>query len=206
MPIQQAHYEEVLAGCSDQAGTIALLKQYRPYLEMIPSMRRSQESIITIPLPLIRMRGAVSAATVSALPESSGESGIASGELVGLPCEVAVLMCDPEWKIKTGAEIFIFIHRPQEDFSQLLGRWRQTQIWLDKGYEWLMPSRYQHILSEAAEQTRPLFVVFPDTPDRIRRGLRGACLPFVTQVIETSGNEEIDLANPFSSEMLGTDE
>lgn len=202
MPIKQAHYDEVLAGCSDQAGTIALLKQYRPYLEMIPSMRRSQESIITIPLPLIRMRGSVSATTVGALSsESLSESRIASGELVGLPCEVAILMCDPEWKIKTGVEIFIFIHRPQEDFSQLLGRWRQTQIWLDKGYEWLMPSRYQHILSEAAEQTRPLFVVFPDTPDRIRKGLKGANLPFVTQAIETL-EDEVDRLNPFSSEML----
>jgi hypothetical protein len=198
MPIKQAHYEEVLADCSDQAGAITLLKQYRPYLEMIPSMRRSQDSLITIPLPLIRLRGAVSAV-------ASGESKIASGELVRLPCEVAILMCDPEWKIKTGVELFIFIHQPQEDFSHLLGRWRQTQIWLDKSYEWIMPNRYQHILSEAAEQTRPLFVVFPDTPDRIKKGLRGACLPFVTRAIE-SLDYETDLLNPFSSEMLGTDE
>lgn len=198
MPIKQAHYEAVLANCSNQAGAIALLKQYRPYLELVPSMRRSQDSLITIPLPLIRMRGTVATGTPS-------ESRVASGELVRLPCEVAILMCDPEWKIKTGAELFIFIHQPQEDFSHLLGRWRQTQIWLDKGYEWLMPTRYQHILSEGAEQTRPLFVVFPDTPDRIRRGLKGACLPFVTQAIEPL-EEELELYNPFSSEMLGTDE
>lgn len=201
MPIKQAHYEEVLADCSDQAGAIALLKQYRPYLELIPSMRRFQESLITIPLPLVRIRGSVSG-SVSTI---TGESRVASGELVQIPCEIAILMCDPEWKIKTGAELFIFIHRPQEDFSHLLGRWRQTQIWLDKGYEWLMPTRYQHILSEGAEQTRPLFVVFPETPDRIRRGLRGACLPFVTQVIEPLEDETNSL-NPFSAEMLGTDE
>lgn len=198
MSIKQAHYEAVLANCSDQAGVIALLKQYRPYLEMIPSMRRSQDSLITIPLPLIRLRGTVVAGT-------SSESRVTSGELVRLPCEVAILMCDPEWKIKTGAELFIFIHQPQEDFSHLLGRWRQTQIWLDKGYEWLMPNRYQHILSEGAEQTRPLFVVFPDTPDRILRGLKGACLPFVTQAIEPL-EDEVELYNPFSSEMLGADE
>lgn len=202
MSIKQAHYEEVLADCSDQVGAIALLKQYRPYLEMIPSMRRSQESLITIPLPLIRMRGAVSAV---ASGESNLASSIASGELVRLPCEVAILMCDPEWKIKTGVELFIFIHQPQEDFSHLLGRWRQTQIWLDKGYEWIMPSRYQHILSEAAEQTRPLFVVFPETPDRIKKGLRGACLPFVTQAIEPL-EDEGDPSNPFSSEMLDAGE
>lgn len=201
MSIKQAHYEEVLSDCSDQAGAIALLKQYRPYLELIPSMRRSQESLITIPLPLIRMRGSVAGSSSA----TKGELRVASGELVQLPCETAILMCDPEWKIKTGVELFIFIHRPQEDFSQLLGRWRQTQIWLDKGYEWLMPNRYQHILSEGAEQTRPLFVVFPETPDRIRRGLRGACLPFVTQAIDFL-EDETDLLNPFSSEMLGTDE
>lgn len=196
MPIKQAHYEAMLADCSDQTGAIALLKQYRPYLEMIPSMRRSQESLITIPLPLIRVRGVVGGAI---------ESGVASGELARLPCEVAILMCDPEWKIKTGVELFIFIHQPQEDFSHLLGRWRQTQIWLDKGCEWIMPIRHQHILSEAAEQTHPLFVLFPETPDRIRKGLKGAGLPFVTQAIELL-EDEGNSTNPFSSEMLGTDE
>jgi hypothetical protein len=199
MAVKQIYYEEVLAECSDQAGAIGLLKQYRPYLEKIPSMRRPHESIITIPLPLVRIRGNVS-------PAVSGISNAVSGEAVRLPCDVAVLMCDPEWKIKTGIEIFIFIHQPDEDFSHFLGRWRQTQIYLDKGYEWFMPKRYQHILSEGAEETRPLFVTFPDTPDRIRRGLRGAYLPFVTRSVYAS--EECDLHDPEtpSSNTLQTDE
>lgn len=176
MAVKQIHYEEVLADCSDQAGAIALLKQYRPYLEKIPSMRRPNESVITIPLPLIRVRGSVS-------PSVFSVPSIGSGEAVRLPCDVAVLMCDPEWKIKTGVEIFVFIHQPEEDFSHFLGRWRQTQIYLDKGYEWFMPKRYQHILSEGAEETHPLFVIFPDTPERIRRGLQGAYLPFVVRSV-----------------------
>lgn len=176
MAVKQIHYEEVLAECSDYRGSIALLKQFRPYLEMIPSMRRPQESVIPIPLPLIRLRNAVSAV-------SAGIASAAPGEVIRLPSDLAILMCDPEWKIKTGVEIFIFIHRPQEDFSDLLGRWRQTQIWLNQGYEWLMPKPHQHILSEGAEATHPLFVIFPETPERVRRGLRGAYLPFVIQTV-----------------------
>ncbi len=171
MTVKQADYEELLAEYSDYLGAIALLKEFRPYLEMIPSMRRPEESVITVPLPLVRIRGAKSAAT--------GEPS----EVLRLPCDVAILMCDPEWKIKTGGDILVFIHRPSEDFSDFLGRWRQTQICLNKGYEWLMPDQYQHILSEAAEETYPLFVIFPETPERIKRGLRGASLPFVTQAV-----------------------
>ncbi|MBD2464995.1 hypothetical protein H6G89_28730 [Oscillatoria sp. FACHB-1407] len=176
MSLKQARYEELLAEYSNHLGAIALLKQHRPYLEMIPSMRRPSESVIPIPLPIIRVRNPISSV-------GSGGGAVASGEVLRLPCDISILMCDPEWKIKTGVEIFVFIYRAQEDFSDLLGRWRQTQIWLDKGYEWLMPPRYQHILSEGADHTHPLFVVFPDTPDRIKRGLRGACLPFVIQDI-----------------------
>ena len=90
-----------------------------------------------------------------------------------LPCDVAILMCDPEWKIKTGVEILLFIHRPHEDFSDLLGRWRQTQVLLDKDYEWLMHPRHSHILSEGANTIYPLFVVFSETSERIQRGLGG---------------------------------
>ena len=100
-------------------------------------------------------------------------------------------MCDPEWKIKMGAEILIFIHRPDEDFSELLTRWRQTQVLLDKDYEWLMPSRYEHILSEGVEKIYPLFVIFPETPQRIQRGLVGACLPFVIHTPDLVGDEVI---------------
>lgn len=198
MSVKRSHYEESLAEYSDHLGAIALLKQFRPYLEMIPSMRRPSESVIAIPLPLIRVRG--SAASIS------GGTGATTGEAICLPCDVAVLMCDPEWKIKTGVEIFVFIYRPHEDFSDLLGRWRQTQILLDKGYEWLMPPRYQHILSEGADETHPLFVVFPDTPERIKRGLRGAYLPFVTQTVSSLEDDEPDLLQSLQSESLGADE
>jgi len=198
MTVKQIHYEEVLADCSDYRGAIALLKQFRPYLELIPSMRRPQESVITIPLPLIRLRNAVSATA------AAGQTGVAPGEVIRLPADLAILMCDPEWKIKTGVEIFIFIHRPQEDFSTILERWRQTQIWLNQGYEWLMPKRHQHLLSEGADDIHPLFVLFHETPERIRRGLRGAGLPLVVQTVYTLDEEDelIDLA---SSE-LGIDD
>jgi hypothetical protein len=193
MTVKQAYYEELLAEYSDHVGAIALLKEFRPYLEMIPSMRRPEQSVITVPLPIVRMRAAKSATGM-------GEAS----EVLRLPCDVAILMCDPEWKIKTDGDILVFIHRPQEDFSDLLGRWRQAQICLNKGYEWVMPDQYQHILSEGAEETHPLFVVFPETPERIKRGLKGASLPFVTQVIEP---EEFSLVpNPFPSEMLGAEE
>jgi hypothetical protein len=193
MTVKQAYYEELLAEYSDHVGAIALLKEFRPYLEMIPSMRRPEQSVITVPLPIVRMRAAKSATGM-------GEAS----EVLRLPCDVAILMCDPEWKIKTDGDILVFIHRPQEDFSDLLGRWRQAQICLNKGYEWVMPDQYQHILSEGAEETHPLFVVFPETPERIKRGLKGASLPFVTQVIEP---EEFSLvSNPFPSEMLGAEE
>jgi hypothetical protein len=185
MDNKQSHYEEVLADCSNHVGAIALLKQHRPYLEMIPSMRRPEESVITIPLPLIRVRNAPSSTT-----------GDASGDLIRLPCDTAILMCDPEWKIKTGVEIFIFIHRADEDFSDLLSRWRNTQMHLDKGYEWIMPTPHQHILSDGSDEIHPLFVLFPETPDRIRRGLYGAYLPFVIRPIHS---ENVIEANPLSS-------
>lgn len=184
MAIQQFQYEELLAEYSDHMGAIALLREFRPYLEMIPSMRRPSESVITIPLPNIRVREGVSAA-------GAGLSAIAPRELVPLPCDIAIMMCDPEWKIKTGVEIFIFIHRPGEDFSDLLRRWRQTQILLDKEYEWLMPDRYRHILSEGAEATHPLFVVFPETPDRICKGLQGASLPYIVRSVEDSDEQAL---------------
>lgn len=173
MVTQKVFYEEALAEYSDAIAAIALLRQYRPYLEMIPSMRRPNESLITIPLPIVRLQGSASS--------SSGANSKQTGETLGIPCDVAILMCDPEWKIKTGVEIFVFIHRPDEDFSDLLGRWRQTQVYLSYGYEWNMPFRYRHILSEGADSTYPLFVIFEGTPERIKRGLKGAYLPFITR-------------------------
>ncbi len=174
MSIKQSNYEEWLAEYSNHAAAIALLKQYRPYLEMLPSLRRPNESVIPIPLPIVRLRYSTSGSKERSLEKVT--------EATRLPCDVVIIMCDPDWKIKTGAEILLFIHRPQEDFSDLLGRWRQTQVLLDKDYEWLMPPRYQHIFSEGANSVYPLFIVFPETPERIKRGLHGASLPFVTQL------------------------
>lgn len=189
MPVTSPFYEELLAEYSHHLGAIALLKQFRPYLEMIPSMRRPGESVLTIPLPLIRIRHA----------DSSSSSTNARGELVRLPCDIGILMCDPEWKIKTGVEIFVFIHQPEEDFSDLLGRWRQTQIRLNHGYEWVMPPQHQHILSEGADETYPLFVLAPETPERIKRGLRGASLPFV---VENAPEADFSVSSqPLSSEV-----
>ncbi|MBW4613785.1 MAG: hypothetical protein KME21_10985 [Desmonostoc vinosum HA7617-LM4] len=182
MPVQKSHYEASLAEYSNHQAAIALLKQYRPYLEMIPSLRRPDESMITIPLPVVRIR----------------KTATTELQAISLCCDVAILMCDPEWKIKTGVEILVFIHRPHEDFSDLLGRWRQTQVWLDKDYEWLMPPRYNHILNEGANTIYPLFVVFAETSERIQRGLIGAELPFIMEttqlVLEEVGRGEEGLA------------
>ncbi|WP_421655514.1 hypothetical protein [Leptothermofonsia sp. ETS-13] len=196
MAVKRAHYEELLAEYSNSLAAIGLLKRYRPYLELLPSMRRPGESLITIPLPVIKLRNGVS------LPSQSGIYGTTSKTLC-LPCDIAILMCDPEWKIKMGIEIFIFIHRPEEDFSNLLGRWRQTQVLLSRGYEWEMPLRYRHILSEGADTLYPLFVLFEETPERIKRGLRGAFLPFVTQMLNSSAEEAVE---PSASEVLWGDQ
>ena len=184
MPVKQSDYEALLAEYSNHEAAIALLKKHRPYLEMIPSMRRPDESVITIPLPIVRIRNPHPLTAHHSMTVTTVQGAVC------LPCDVAILMCDPEWKIKMGVEIFIFIHRPHEDFSDLLSRWRQTQVLLDKDYEWLMPPRYQHILSEGGDRIYPLFVVFPETPERIQRGLLGANLPFVMQVPDPVAQEE----------------
>lgn len=171
MAIQPLQYETLLSVCTDHEGALELLKHHRPYLEAVPSMRRPEESVITLPLPNVRIRDGV-----HLNPHSQS---IAPGSVVTLPCDVALLMCDPEWKIKTGIEIFVYIHRPQEDFSDLLMRWRHTQILVDRGYEWLLPQRYEYLLSDGTDKTHPLFVVFPETPGHILQGLRGAGLPTI---------------------------
>ena len=171
MSIKSSEYEGLLCQYSSREGAIALLKQYRSYLEMVPSLRRPQDSLITIPLPVVRIRH----------PQSSPPLLGATREALQLPCDLAILMCDPEWKIKLGSEILVFIHRPGEEFSQLLSRWRQTQIYLDKEYEWVMPPQEQHMFSEGAEEICPLFIVFENTPARIKQGLSGACLPLLIQ-------------------------
>ncbi|PSR15996.1 hypothetical protein C8255_20180 [filamentous cyanobacterium CCP3] len=171
MAIKPNQYETLLSVCTDHEGALELLKRHRPYLEAVPSMRRPEESLITLPLPNVRVRDGV-----HLNPHSES---IASGSVVTLPCDVALLMCDPEWKIKTGVEIFVYIHRPQEDFSDLLMRWRHTQILIDRGYEWLLPQKYAHLLSDGTDKSHPLFVVFPETPSHILQGLQGAGLPTV---------------------------
>ncbi|MBW4690300.1 MAG: hypothetical protein KME27_00890 [Lyngbya sp. HA4199-MV5] len=194
MSIHGTHYEAVLAECCDASGAIALLKRYRPYLELLPSMRRPDESLITVPLPIVRFRQSSSA-------NASGSTG---SEAACLPCDLALLMCDPEWKIKTGVEVFVFIRRSQEDFSDLLSRWRQTQVILSRGYEWDLPLRYKHILNEGADNPYPLFVVFEETPERIKRGLKGAFLPFVQQ--EVAMTEAVQASEPVASEVRSGDD
>jgi hypothetical protein len=188
MTVEKADYEELLSIYSSNLDAIELLRLHRPYLELMPSMRRSEDSLITVPLPIVKLRKSQALA--------SGMHNVTVSEATRLPCEVALLMCDPEWKVKTGQEIFVFIHRPDEDLSDLLGRWRQTQVMLTKEYEWIFPLRYQHMLSEGADKIYPLFVLFDESPERIRRGLSGAQLPFVTQ--NTIATQQ-DLAKKYDS-------
>jgi hypothetical protein len=175
-------YEELLSRYSNHLNAVELLRQYRPYLETVPSMRRSEASLITIPLPIIQVRRAT--ADLGNQPPN---------EKLSLPCDLAILMCDPEWQVKTDVEIFIFIHRQGEDFSDLLRRWRQTQILLSHDYSWDMPLNRKHIFSEGAEKNLPLFVLMSDSPPRIKRGLKGAGLPFVEE--QQMGENSGDLPN-----------
>ncbi len=176
--IKKSDYETLLAEYSTRSGAIALLKQYRPYLEALPSIRRPEQSLITIPLPVVRIRRPE---LISNNPLQTKTPRIATS----LSCDLGILMCDPEWKIKMGTEIIVFIHRPEEDFSDLIARWRKTQVDLDQDYEWLMPPNEQHMISEAAEEINPLFVVFPETSDRIKQGLAGAGFPYVVQSLDS---------------------
>ena len=199
MPVKQSDFEILLAQYSDRTSAIALLKQYRPYLEKLPSIRRPEQSLITIPLPIVRIRqGLTPASNASAYTprqlQAATKSSVHSSYLpiaTHLPCDLAILMCDPEWKIKMGAEILVFIHRPDEDFSHLLSRWRQTQVYLDRDYEWLMPIGKKHILSEAAENIYPLFIIFDLTPERIKKGLVGAELPHIIHKTYSCAEDEI---------------
>jgi hypothetical protein len=186
MAITPLQYEALLSVCTDHEGALELLKRHRPYLEAVPSMRRPDESVITLPLPNIRVREAISL--------NPHIASIAPGSVVTVPCDVVLLMCDPEWKIKTGVEIFVYIHRPQEDFSDLLMRWRHTQIMVDRGYEWLLPQKYAHLLSDGTDRRFPLFVMFAETPGHILQGLRGAGLPTVVLSGTASETAEAETA------------
>lgn len=195
MPVHQTHYEELLATYSNHQNAVALLRQYRPYFEKVPSIRRSQDSVVTIPLPVVQVRQQQAATSLTNSPY----------ELIELPCDLALLMCDPEWKIKTGVEILVFIYRPGEDFSDFLNRWRQTQVLLSRGYNWEMPLRFQHIFNEGAEKVYPLFIIFSETPDRIQRGLKGACLPFVVHAMGEDPDPPIAETEPISNITDGED-
>lgn len=192
MSVQKKHYESWLAEYSNVESVLGLLREYRPYMEKIPSLRRLDESVISIPFPIVRLREAISQKGLNGME-------IASGEALCLPCEIGILMCDPDWKIKTGIEVFIFVHRPQEDFSDLFLRWRQTQVLLDRGYEWVMPYRYRNMFCEGSDRAFPLFVLFDESPDRVKRGLKGAGLPFVIRVSE-DGDNPAESESPLSPE------
>jgi hypothetical protein len=162
MTSHQVQYEILLSQYCDQLEAIKLLRQYRPYFEMIPSLRRPTHSLISIPLPVVKLDCA-----------KDGHSH------VPLPCDLALLMCDPEWKVKTGREIFIFIHRPGEDFSDLLDRWRQVEVILGDNYYWLLPWKHQQMMNEKGDAHYPLFVTLESTPTRIIKGLSGCTLPTI---------------------------
>jgi hypothetical protein len=159
----QTQYETLLCQYCNQLAAIDLLKQYRPYFELLPSVRRPTESLICLPLPVVKI--------ANSQPGNSH---------MQIQCDVVIIMCDPEWKIKTGREVFVFIHRPGEDFSGLLSRWRQVEVMMGEDYFWLLPWKYRQIMSDKGEYHYPLFVTLGYTPDRIKNGLSGASLPFVS--------------------------
>ena len=162
MSNHQLQYDNLLSHYSNPLEAIALLREYRPYFELIPSLRRPKESLIAIPLPVVQF-------TSPNLTKSH----------VQMQCDLALIMCDPDWKVKTGQEIFIFIHRPNEDYSSLLQRWRQVEVALGEEYYWLLPWKHQSIISDRGEAHYPLFVTLDYSPARITKGLEGASLPHV---------------------------
>lgn len=179
MDSQDAQYDQLLAEYSNADAAVELLKRHRPYLELMPSMRRPLESILPIPLPLVRLRDA--------------ESRTYSSHR--LEADVALVLCDPEWKVKTDIEIFIFIHRPDERFYDLLSRWRQTQALLGHEYYWVFPRRYRDLMNDGGQHHYPLFVLFPDTPSHLRRGLKGAALPHIVHPLAPP-EPEAEAASP----------
>ncbi|XFA73268.1 hypothetical protein RYO59_001509 [Thermosynechococcaceae cyanobacterium Okahandja] len=169
MAIAPNLYEHTLVHYTDPLHATDLLRQYRPYLEMIPSMRRPQESLIPIPLPIAEIQIAA-ANTTHQRPQVKS---------VLVPCDLVFIMCDPEWKVKTDIELLVFIHRPGESFSELLTRWRQSQLLLSRSYSWDMPLQYRDMFSEGANRHLPLFVLFKETLAVIKRGLKAARLPCI---------------------------
>ena len=176
MSILISQYQELLATYSDASDALVLLRDYRPYFEKIPSIRRASDSIVPIPLPTVQIRKNGTQSPTGYLDTPF--------ERRSLSCDIAILMCDPDWQIKNGEEIFLFIHRPGEDFSDLLRRWRETQVALGNEYIWDMPMGYEHMLSEGSDKKYPLFVLFDETHPRLVKGLQGARLPYVIQSVK----------------------
>ncbi len=162
MSNHQLQYDTLLSHYSNPLEAIALLREYRPYFELIPSLRRPSDSLISIPLPVVQF-------TSANLTQTH----------VQLQCDLALIMCDPDWKVKTGQEIFVFIHRPNEDYAALLQRWRQVEVAIGEEYYWLLPWKHRSIISDRGEYHYPLFVTLDYSPARIMKGLEGASLPHV---------------------------
>ncbi|MFN4067477.1 MAG: hypothetical protein ACK4K5_09735 [Thermosynechococcus sp.] len=169
MAIAPHLYEYTLVRYTDPLHATELLRQYRPYLEMIPSLRRPQESLIPIPLPIAHIQ----------LPAATTANQRPQVKSVMVPCDLVFVMCDPEWKVKTDIELLVFIHRPGESFTELLTRWRQSQVLLSRSYSWDMPLQHRDVFSEGANRQLPLFVLFQETLAVIKRGLKAARLPYV---------------------------
>ena len=209
MSVKSADYEEILATYSGRQAAIELLKEYRPYLELLPSMRRPLDSTAVITLPLVRIDPVVlemtTLAEVTDVARSRRHHALdpdrspskPNRQAVRLPCELALLMCDPEWQVTTGVAVFVFIHRPNEDFYGLMSRWRQTQLLLDRDYEWVMPLAYRHVVGDRADRIYPLFLLSDRSPERLQRGLKGAALPYV--ICPTAGDPP-PLALPHDSQ------
>ena len=182
MSNHQLQYDTLLSHYSTPLEAIALLREYRPYFELIPSLRRPSDSLIAIPLPVVQF-------TSANLTQTH----------VQLQCDLALIMCDPDWKVKTGQEIFVFIHRPNENYSALLQRWRQVEVALGEEYYWLLPWKHRSIISDRGESHYPLFVTLDYSPARITKGLAGASLPHVrveTPAIESSTDTEENQEDP----------
>lgn len=89
MNFKQSDYEKLLAEYSCRRGAIALLQQYRPYLETLPSTRRPEESLFSIPLPIVRIRQPQYNSGITATGDSSKVA-------TPLPCDLGIIMYDPE--------------------------------------------------------------------------------------------------------------
>lgn len=185
MSTLQLQYDTLLSHYSNPLEAIALLREYRPYFELIPSLRRPIDSLISIPLPVVQF-----------ISPNLTQSH------VQMQCDLALIMCDPDWKVKTGQEIFVFIHRPNEDYSALLQRWRQVEVAIGEEYYWRLPWKHRSIISDRGEYHYPLFVTLDYSPARITKGLEGASLPHVKvsspaiELPDIEENQEVPVCDP----------